>query len=385
MSDVPPAVTGRKVRAGRRVLPALGLCAAGAALAAGLLAAPGAGCAADRRGLEARQNRVYPPAPQPPRVIALGTLRGAPPPAEAQVKLAEFLFGAPPPPVLTLVDPLGLAAGEDLVLICDPVLSAVFRWERNGDSVIQEDFTPPLEAPYACDLGPSGMRYVCDRQGVRRSDPGGRTLTTYALPAGQPYRPGDVLEMGPQVWVTNLLQHRIEVFDAESGVWQRSIGERGLGPGQLVLPRSLARTPEGQACVVDVMNARVQVFGPDGQWLGQIGGQGDVVGRFGRPKDVAVGPDGTVFVTDAFSQRVHAFSADGTPLLAFGEPGSGIGALTMPSGIAITKAVPRMGAALPPDAAPLYYIWVGEKLDEPGVRLYAWVRSEGEGVDAPHA
>ena len=339
--------------------------------------------------------RTYPPEPQLPRVVALGNFRGGPPPSAAEIRVTEFLFGAPPPPPLTIANPLALAAGPASVFICDPTLSAVFRWDSAHDEVVEAPFKPPVDVPFALDLGPDGSLYLADRSGVRRADPGGGTLQTYALPAGEPFRPGGVLLVGNQLWVTNLAVHRIEIFDAQTAAHLRSFGEHGLGPGQFILPRSMARTPDGNVCVVDVLNARVQILGPECQYLGQIGGQGDVVGRFGRPKDVAVGPDGTIFVSDAFSQRVHVFAPDGTPLLAFGEPGSGIGSLTMPAGIAISAAAPRTGLALPADATPQYYLWVGEQLQDPGVRVYAWVkpstsrrRTAGGGAAgrrAPHA
>jgi len=327
--------------------------------------------------------RLYPPQPQAPRVVALGTLRGAPAPSQTEVDLALFLFGAPPPSPLVIANPTGLAADGQALLICDNALSTVFRWDAAADQVAEERFEPPLEHPFAVDVAPDGTRLVCDRGGVRRADARGRLLQTYALEADE-LKPGGVLAVGDTVWVTNLAQHRIEVFDVASGRHLRSIGQRGAAAGQFALPRGMARTPDGRVCVVDLLNCRVQLLDAEGNWVRDIGGPGDSVGSFGRPKDVAVGPDGTIFVADAFSQRVHAFAADGQPLLAFGEPGSGAGELTLPSGIAVWRAAPpaeqrraqfNFALPVPADATPAYYVCVGEQLNQPGVRVYAWLQA----------
>ncbi|MFQ5805567.1 MAG: hypothetical protein ACE5I3_03845 [Phycisphaerae bacterium] len=353
----------------------LAACCAGAALLA--LFAFGSplvtGCRADRRDLSAREApRVYPPPPQTPRVVALGTLRGAPPPTIAEVELAMFLFGVEPPLSLTIANPTGLAAVGEHLLICDSALGAVFHWNVASGEIAEQRFRPPLEHPFAIDIAPNGDWLICHGGGVVRTDASGNVLVRYTLEAGA-FKPADVLAVGDEVWVTNLTAHRIEVFDAASGEHVRALGERGTGPGHFGLPRGLARTPDGQVCVVDMLNNRVQVLDTLGNWLDNVGQPGNVVGCFGRPKEVAVGPDGTIFVTDAFSQRVHAFAPDRHPLLAFGEPGSGIGELTLPSGIAVTEIAPRTEHELPPGRAPAYYVFVAEQLHRPGVRVYAWL------------
>jgi len=348
----------------------MGLALLGSLVLAGLLVT---GCEGRRGGLSARdESRAYPPQPQIPRVIALGTLRGAPPPTKTEVELAMFLFGVEPPPPLAIANPTGLAAAADGLLICDTALSAVFRWDATSGEVSEARFRPPLEHPFAIDIAPNADRLICDGGGAVRTDASGHLLVRYTLESGA-FKPADVLAVGNQVWVTNLAAHRIEVFDGASGAHLRSIGGRGDGPGRFGLPRGLARTPDGRICVVDMLNNRVQVLDALGNWRQDVGQPGDNVGCFGRPKHVAVGPDGTIFVTDAFSQRVHAFAPDGHPLLAFGEPGSGVGELALPSGIAVTRVAPPTEHTLPVGTAPAYYVLVSEQLQRPGVRVYAWL------------
>jgi hypothetical protein len=320
-------------------------------------------------------SRLYPPPPQPPRVIALGTFRGGPPPSPAEVDWALFLFGAAPSPPLTIANPIGLAVDDQSLLICDGVLGTIMHWDAALNEFTTENWQPPLSYPFAIDVTPAGEQLICDRQGAHRVAPDGCITCTYRI-SDAPFKPGGVLGVGDHVWVTNLARHCIEVFDAASCEHQRSVS--GEAEGQLAWPTALARMPDGDVCVVDVLKNRVQVFSPEGRWLRSIGGPGDSVGQFGRPKWVAVGPDGVVFVTDAFSQRVQAFTPDGQPLLAFGEPGSGIGALTLPAGIAVSKMPVPADLALPPGASPGYYVLVAEQLNQPGIRVYAWLRGSLE-------
>ncbi|MCK4340666.1 MAG: hypothetical protein KAY37_02940 [Phycisphaerae bacterium] len=351
---------------------------------AGLTAMVIAGCQGGRFAPSLQKEvGVYPPKPQVARVVALGNLRGTPPPSKAEIELAMFLFGAEPLPPLALANPTGLAANAECVLICDTALDTVFRWDLRSGQLAEACKHPSFEHPFALDIAPGGECLVCDRRGVMRCDADGNVQCSYRPGSEDDFKPTGVLAVGNTVWVSNDALHRIEVFDTASGLHLRSIGRRGDEPGQFNLPRSLARTPDGNVCIVDMLNNRVQVFDPDGNWRSNIGQAGDSVGSFGRPKDVAVGPDGTIFVTDAFSQRVHAFAPDGQPLMAFGEPGSGIGELFLPNGIAVTTVAPQADRELPSVCRPAYYVLVAEQLSRPGVRVYAWLGHCESDIDVP--
>ncbi len=344
-----------------------------AALGCALVAAAFVGCqAARQRGGIVTASPYYPPRPQPPRVIALGTLRGADAPTKTEVELAMFLFGAEPPAPLAIANPTGLAAEDGTLLICDNALHVILRWDEATGKITEGCRSPALEHPFAIDIAPNGYRLICDHQGAWRCDGRGMPQRIFRLD-DVPFKPGGVCAVDEEVWVSNLALHRIEVFDLATGAHRGHIGSEGSGPAEFALPRSMARLPDGNVGVIDMLNNRVQILDPTGEWVADIGRAGNAVGAFGRPKDIAVGPDGTVFVTDAFSQRVHAFAPDGRPLLAFGEPGSGIGELTMPNGIAISQYAPRTEARVSPDERPAYYVLVSEQINRPGVRVYAWL------------
>lgn len=322
-----------------------------------------------------RHQHFYPPPPQSVRVVALGNLRSKSPPSRFEVELSVFLFGVEPEPPLGLVAPATLATNGHELLICDSVLNAIFKSDL-ASGVLQElVFEEPPRRPISIEIAPNGDRLVADldTSAVYRYDRTGKQVLRYAIKETE-FRPADCLCVGNEVWVSNAAAHKIEIFDAATGEHRRSIGGRGSGRGRFGIPLGLARSPDGDVCVVDTINNRVQVLSPEGVWKRDIGRPGDRVGCFGRPKTVAVGPDGSVFVVDAASQRVHAFDERGRPLLAFGEPASGVGALSMPSGIVVTASWRDESGRLPNGFIPVYYILVAEHLSEPGIRVYAWGR-----------
>lgn len=366
---MPPLVSSRSA-----LRPPLGCRPHGPLLSAAVAVALGlAGCQqSDLGGLAARRaSGLYPPAPQTPRVIALGTLSGGHRPSQAEIDLALFLFGSEPQAPLLITSPVDLACQGNLAWVCDAAVGGVLALDLESaelrGSLADED------APAsAVDVAPDGSRFVCTHGGVVRYALDGTKSQNYRLET-EPFRPGGVAAVGESLWVSNVPLNRIEVFDIASGRHMRSFGGRGHGPVQFGIPRSLARTPDGNVCVVDVLNNRVQVLDPGGNWVRDVGAAGDSPGCFGRPRDVAVGPDGTIFVSDAFSQRVHAFAPTGEPLLAFGEPVSGVGALLLPAGIAISSTRPPTRRAAPAGLEPQYYVLVAEQLERPGIRVYGWL------------
>lgn len=329
------------------------------------------GCAERRGGsISARQ---YPPPPQTPRVVALGELLFGRAPTDTQVQLSLFFFGVEPDPPAGLIRPIDVTADGGELYVCDTGLQAVFQRDAEHGAIRPARFDTPPQKPVAIEIAANGDRLVADMgaAAVLRYDRAGRLFRQYAL-ANSEFRPASALEVDSQVWVTNIAAHGIEVFDRDSGEHLRTIGERGSEPGRFGIPLGMARTPNGNVCVVDMLNNRVQVLSAEGKWIRHIGGPGNRVGEFGRPTDVAVGPDGTVFVSDVASQRIHAFSPAGAPLLAFGEPGSHRASLELPGGICIVPSIAGAAETLPPEFDAAYYILVAEQTRRPGLRVFAW-------------
>lgn len=260
------------------------------------------GCA-ERRG-EPVSARQYPPPPQTPRVAALGELLFGRAPTDTQVQLSLFFFGVEPDPPAGLIRPIDVTADGGELYVCDTGLQAVFQRDAEHGAIRPARFDTPPQKPVAIEIAANGDRLVADMGGdaVLRYDRAGELIRRYTLDKTK-FRPASALEVDSQVWVTNIAAHGIEVFDRDSAEHLRTIGERGSEPGRFGIPLGMARTPNGNVCVVDMLNNRVQMLSADGEWIRDIGDPGNRVGEFGRPKDVTVGADGTVFVSDASAAR----------------------------------------------------------------------------------
>lgn len=152
-------------------------------------------------------------------------------------------------------------------------------------------------------------------------------------------------------------------------------GSLGSGVGQFHFAHHLAVTGDGKVYVGDLVNNRVQEFGPTGvfqrQWfvsgadgiavgpdgsvyvcgndrvvrfsplgavLGSWGSTGSGPGQFRFALDLAVDAAGFVYVCDFQNYRVQKFTASGSFVTAWGSQGSGDGQFLVPNGIAVEPA-----------------------------------------------
>ncbi len=154
-------------------------------------------------------------------------------------------------------------------------------------------------------------------------------------------------------YVVDSRNARIQVF-APDGSYLSSFGSQGTGQGQFAVvavtsgggPAAIAIGDDGNLCVTDTWNHRVQVFSPDGTFLRAWGSFYDAAndpaataenaGLFYGPRGIAF-HDGLLYVTDTGNERVQVFTPEGAIVRMFGAPGAELGQLTEPVGIAVTS------------------------------------------------
>ncbi len=106
-------------------------------------------------------------------------------------------------------------------------------------------------------------------------------------------------------------------------------GGPGTGVGQLNFPQGVCGADDASVYVADTNNARVQVFGTDGEVARVIGRPGYVDGEFLRPQGCDV-RDGLLAVADNRNHRVQIFDLererlDGQPVVVAMAGGRGVG------------------------------------------------------------
>jgi DNA-binding beta-propeller fold protein YncE len=107
-----------------------------------------------------------------------------------------------------------------------------------------------------------------------------------------------------ELFVTDTLNARVQVLDAETGVAKRVIGKRGNNVGDLVRPKGVAVDSDGNVYVVESFHDYLLVFNREGEFLIPIGGTGEGIGQFYLPTSVWVDGNDQVFVADMFNARV---------------------------------------------------------------------------------
>lgn len=131
------------------------------------------------------------------------------------------------------------------------------------------------------------------------------------------------------LYVVDTQQDQVLVYDADTLKLLRRIGTGGknhflTSPGDFGAPQGVAVDADGNVYVTDTLNNRVEIFDADGTFISQFGKNGDGPGTFARPKGIAVDSDGHIWVADEVQDRLQVFNRDGQ-LLTF--IGSGHGEL----------------------------------------------------------
>ena len=145
------------------------------------------------------------------------------------------------------------------------------------------------------------------------------------------------------LYVVDTQQDQVIVYDADTLKLLRRIGTGGknhflTSPGDFGAPQGVAVDPDGNVYVTDTLNDRVEIFDADGNFLSTFGKAGDGPGFFTRPKGIAVDADGHIWVADQMQDRLQVFNRDGQ-LLTYVGTGHGElpGQFKSVTGVAIDK------------------------------------------------
>ena len=125
--------------------------------------------------------------------------------------------------------------------------------------------------------------------------------------AGEFNYPSHLAFVQDELYVTDTLNSRIQVFAARTERPSRRFGSRGLALGNLVRPKGVGVDGEGNVYVVESYYDSLLVFSREGEFLMPIGGTGKSTGRFYLPAGVWVDARNRVHVADMFNGRIVLF------------------------------------------------------------------------------
>jgi DNA-binding beta-propeller fold protein YncE len=125
------------------------------------------------------------------------------------------------------------------------------------------------------------------------------------------------------LYVVDTQQDQVIVYDADTYKLLRRIGTTGKNhtltdAGNFGAPQGVALDADGNVYVTDTLNDRVEIFDADGNFISTFGKNGDGPGFFERPKGIAVDGDGHIWVADEVQDRLQVFNKEGQLLTYVG-------------------------------------------------------------------
>ena len=245
-----------------------------------------------------------------------------------------------------LLQPTDVAVGANgRVYVVDGVNGCIKVFDADG--AFQQQFGEPgsrpgqLESPTGIAIGDDGSIFVADTGNARVQlfAASGKFLRLIDLPAGEGGRKADPTDVvfdrrNNYLVVVDNDNHRLLRYRLPDWELDAVLGTEGAGDGQFNYPFLAAANRHGDVFVVDVLNARIQVWGAAGH-IRDIAAWGVDPGQLYRPKGVCVDGDGRLFVSDSVMGVVQVFGASGDLVGVLGTPGGDIIKWKTPMGLAV--------------------------------------------------
>ncbi len=263
---------------------------------------------------------VWPAPPDEPRLEFVGNYYSEQDLAgKKNSELVQLLVGQRPE--ILFRTPFGIVSdGQGRVYISDLHVHNVWVFDFNQSTTDTISKSSLFESPAGMVLDKSGNLYVADIEKGRIVKFTSEHKYDGKIEGGEMKAPA-YLALSPdgqKLYVSEPTAHRILVFELASGKLLRQFGRNGVGEGEFNHPQGLAFGPDGRLFVVDSLNARIQVFDPEGNFLAKFGERGDQAWQLESPKDLAFDSEGHLYVIEARSSVVKTFTVDGQLLLMTG-------------------------------------------------------------------
>lgn len=157
---------------------------------------------------------------------------------------------------------------------------------------------------------------------------------TGEVDSGALSRPAGLTEDSGRVYVGEIENNRVSVFDLDGGflfafgkgvnagagdpdvcATQCQAGDSGPGAGVISVPEDVAVGPEGNVFVADAADEYIAVFSAAGEFIGTFGDTGPEA--LVSPRAIAADEAGSIWVAEWAASRVKQFSPDGAFLAGF--------------------------------------------------------------------
>ena len=233
--------------------------------------------------------------------------------------------------------PYGVAIYKSKIYVCDTNQGVVvFDLDKKRmDPLAGAQGSGRLIQPLNITVDRDGNKYVADtgRGQVVIFDKDDQYRN--AIGKFSDWRPVDVAVFGDLLYVADMKNGVIRVFDKTSVAELKEFGKKGKPEENLYMPTNIAFDTEGSLYISDTGRFKVFKYDRDGHMLNTLGSLGSSSGSFARPKGIATDRNNRIYVVDAAFANVQVFDPGGQLLLYFSKQGFYPGDLYLPAQIIV--------------------------------------------------
>ncbi len=278
---------------------------------------------------------IFPPPPDTARIQFLTSISTSEDISGKQSGFKKFIFGEEKPK--TIIKPSGIYMRLGKIYICDIGLKGleIIDLQKKTFNYFKPGGKGQLKLPLGCYVDEQGNLYIADgnRKQIVIFDKNYKFITAFG--ETENYKPTGVFVSDNKIWVSNIKNHAVYVYDKSSYKLLFAFPEKEHGnPAYLNQPTTLWLT-DNKVYVSDFGDFKIKVYDKKGNYINSVGTYGKMPGQFARPKGVAVDREDNLFVVDAAFENVQIFDKNNRLLMHFGGTYTGPGFMSLPIGITI--------------------------------------------------
>jgi DNA-binding beta-propeller fold protein YncE len=278
---------------------------------------------------------IYPAPPDTTRIQYLTSISKSTDITGKQSGFAKFIVGEDP--AKTIIKPYGVAVHAGKIYVCDQGLHGIEI--INPIEKTFEYFTPSglgeLKLPLNCCIDENGFLYVADgeRLQIVIFDEKGEYVNCFG--EQENYKPTDVNVTADKIWVANVKNNKVCVYDRKDYHLLYSFPDSEKGQEDyLYSPTNLCVTAD-RVYVSDFGDSRIKIYNLDGSFIRAVGSYGSAVGQLARPKGISVDRNNHIYIVDAGFENTQIFDEQGKLLMFFGGPYNSPGDMWLPAKVTI--------------------------------------------------
>ena len=226
---------------------------------------------------------------------------------------ADFDIWYDAAPGVEFVSPVGIAAAQNgNLIVADAELAEVF--------VLSDAGVPIARFGHGLLIRPTGVSVDRSNGEIYVADTGAHEIKVFSaqleilrsigIPGTEPGQfnsPMHISVRGDNLYVSDTLNARVQIYSILDGTLQKIVGSRGTYVGNMVRPKGVAVDSGGNIYVVESYHDHLLIYDSEGRFLQPIGGNGTNIGQFFLPAGAWSDDDDRIFVADMFNGRVVIF------------------------------------------------------------------------------